>query len=100
MTKCCTGQTSHWDYSSLSNLLQLLLYDTRSLLKQYFVLSNLCSDNADCDGSVMSAVWRMVAFQKTSSIYGELALSGAYKENQRRPHLRYNMKAVDIDYVL
>ena len=26
-----------------------------------------CSENAACDGWVMSAVWRMVAFQKTSS---------------------------------
>ena len=36
MTKCCAGQTSHWHYlGRLCNLLQLVLYDTRSLFKRY-----------------------------------------------------------------
>ena len=64
------------------------------------MLCTLYLDNADCDGWVMSVVWRMVAFQKTSYIYGELALK---RRTTGRPHLRYkdvcvrDMKAVDID---
>ena len=38
-----------------------------SCLVLVFPLCTPCSDNADCVGWVMSAVWRMVAFQKTSS---------------------------------
>ena len=39
-----------------------------------FPVCTLCLDNADCDGRVISVVWRMVAFQKTSttvSCHGE-----------------------------
>ena len=38
-----------------------------SCLVLVFPLCTLCIDNADCDGWVMSVVWRMIAFQKTSS---------------------------------
>ena len=59
---------------------------------------SLCLDNADCDGWVMSVIWRMVAFQK-DILYGELALG---RRTTGHPHLRYkdvcvrDMKAVDI----
>ena len=65
-----------------------------SCLVLVFPVCTLCLDNADCDGWVMSAVWRMVALQKTSSM-----VSCIGEEN----HLRYkdvcvrDMKAVDID---
>ena len=56
-------------------------------------------DNADCDGWVMSAVWRMVVFQKTSS-----TVSWYWgKRTTGHHHLRFknvcvrHMKAVDID---
>ena len=38
---------------------------SKEMLISYARRGNL--GNADCDGWVMSAVWRMVAFQKTSS---------------------------------
>ena len=62
-------------------------------------MCKLYIDNADCDGWVMSAVWRMVAFQKTYILYGELALG---RRTTGRPHLRFkdvcirDVKAIDI----
>ena len=38
-----------------------------SCLVLVFPVCTLCLDNAECDGWIMSAVWRMVAFQNTSS---------------------------------
>ena len=63
-----------------------------------FPVCTLCLDNADGDGWVMSAAWRMVAFQK-DILYGELAFG---RRTTGRTHLRYKdvgvgyMKAVDI----
>ena len=70
-----------------------------SCLVLVFPLCTPCSDSADCVGWVVSAIWRMVAFQKTSSTvswHWGVATTG-------RPHLRHkdvcarDMKAVGID---
>ena len=70
-----------------------------SCLVLVFPVCTLCLDKADCDGWVMSAVWRMVALQKTSSTVSWLwaeephaALTCDTKMSAFR-----DMKAVDID---
>ena len=64
-----------------------------------FPVCTLCIDNADCDGWVLSALWRMVAFRKTSSM-------ASWRWGGEQPAaLTYDiidvcvrdMKAVDID---
>ena len=52
-----------WEYPGTTKLPTLM-----SCLVLAFPVYTLCLDNADCDGWVMSAVWMMVAFQKTSSM--------------------------------
>ena len=57
-----------------------------SCLVQVFPVCTLCSDNADCDDWVMSAVWRMIAFLKTSSTVSCIKYSTCLKSG---PTFRY-----------
>ena len=61
-----------------------------SCLMLVFPVCTLCLDNADCDGWVMSAIWRMVAFQKTSSTVS-WHLGG-----EQLTALTYDVSALDI----
>ena len=71
-----------------------------SCLVLVFPLCTPCSDNADCDGWVMSAVWRMVAVQKTSStvswLWAEEPQAALTCDTKMSAFIR-DMKAVDID---
>ena len=66
------------------------------------VLFLLCLDNADYDSRVMSAVWRVVAFQKTSSTVSWLwegEQPAALTCDIKMSDFMTDMKAIDIDTV-
>ena len=92
-------QCALWYGGSLRRGKQVMRCPVSCWSSQYVGRPTLCLENADCDGWVMSAVWRTVAFQNTSSAVSRLW----GRRTTGRPHLRYkdvcvrDMKAVDID---